>query len=134
MAFDKFKGFLSKTKDSAAKVLLSDTAGKVGQFGKSAVGLGLNFLPLVAGAGFAFAGVYGLEAYLGIKFAKDFRDNLRKNKLLSEPIKDWYEMFGDKVLSEDEGKKIYEKMKNRAQGKISDENSVLAYWKNVYDK
>ena len=54
--------------------------------------------------------------------------------MLSNPVLDWYEMFGGEVLAEDVGKKEYDKIKAHKQGKISDDNSVLAYWKSTYDK
>ncbi len=87
-------------------------------------------LPWVVGISCVFGGVYGLETYLAIDFSKNVRDNLKKNKELSDLTDDFYTILGYKTLTENE----YIKAKNKNMGKVSDANSILAEWKSVYDK
>ena len=139
MAFEKFTEFLSKT---TVVEKFFQGVGTKGEKGipiiknfqslnwKAGVDLSLNFLPLITGCACAIGGVYGLETYLSVKFFQGVRDNLNKNKLLSDPQKDWYDFIGAKLVDEEKFKKNNDKLKE----KISDEYSVLASWKSLYDK
>ncbi len=91
-------------------------------------------LPWAVAGGFFFCGVYGLESYLAIDFSQKFVENLKKNNMLSDAQKDFYTALGDKVLEKSAGEKEYEKMKNKKFGNMPVENSLLAKWKEIYDK
>jgi len=117
----------------AAASVLPKTVGSLFRF---ALGHGL---PLAVGGAFALTGHFGLGAYLGIKLAQGVRDNLKKNKMLSEsPVIDWYKanVFGEdyKILEQSEGEKAYKKMKSNNLGEMPDDYSILASYKNTYDK
>ena len=138
MAFEKFMDFISKTKigNNFAKGIATDWKDTpvMKHISRKSVKAGIdlvgNFLPLIVGTACAIGGVYGLETYFAVKFSQGVRDNLNKNKLLSDPQKDWYEFIGIELVDEEKFKKNNDKLKE----KISDEYSVLASWKSLYDK
>ena len=117
--FDKFSG-------NARNFILNRDANRA----KTAIDFAINATPWIVGLSFFVGGVYGLESFLAIDFSKKSVENLKKNKMLSDVQKDFYILLGEKIIEEAE----YNKIKNKKLGKISDENSILATWKSVYDK
>lgn len=114
---------------------LEGTASKLAGFKgtkkvKAGIDLAFNATPWIVGGACVLGGVYGLETYLAVDLAKGVRDNLKKAKEISDPVKDWYTIIGDELVDE----KAYEKNHNKELGKISDTNSLLSLWKSIYDK
>ena len=95
--------------------------------GKVLPNLLLNLSPWIYTGACVVAGTYGLGAYIGFDVVKSFRDNLKKNKLISDPVLSWYEMLGYDILKEED----YNKEKSK--GQLSDENSVRALFKSIYN-
>ena len=93
---------------------------------RNAPNLLLNLSPWIYTGACVIGGTYGLGAYIGFDVVKSFRDNLKKNKLISDPVLSWYEMLGYDILKEED----YNKEKSK--GKLSDENSVRALFKSIY--
>lgn len=126
-----FEKFLDKITDNS---IVSNVAETLCTLDPKQVKAGANFLghalPWFVGIGFTMCGVYGVETYLAVDFAKGVRENLKKAKMLGDSQKDFYTLIGDKIIEEDE----YNKIKNKQLGLISDENSAYAIWKSVYDK
>ncbi len=120
--FDKFSDFaLDKTLKFDKNVQTKLRAGG---------NLVANSIPWLVGISFFFGGVYGLESYLAIDFAKNAVENLKKNKAISDAQQEFYKFFGNEIIEKGE----YEKIQKKKLGKISDENSMLTVWKSVYDK
>ncbi len=107
---------LSKPKD----------AGIGKRIGRNAGNLALNMLPWIYTGACIIGGSYGLGAYIGFDLVKSFRDNLKKNKMISDPMLSWYDMLGYEILKEED----YNKEKDK--GKLMDENSVRALLKSIY--
>ncbi|MBR1545039.1 MAG: hypothetical protein IJ638_03805 [Alphaproteobacteria bacterium] len=101
---------------------------------KAGLDLANHAIPWGVGLGFFIGGVYGLESYLAIDFSKSAVENLKKNKMLSDAQKDFYTLLGNEVFDQSKGEDLFNKMKNKKFAKISDENSLLATWKSIYDK
>ena len=97
---------------------------------KSGVDLAIQSIPWFVGIHFFLCGAYGLESYLAIDFSNKAIENLKKNKKISDAQQDFYKVLGSKIIEEAE----YNKIKNKKMGKISDENSLLAAWKALYEK
>ena len=119
--FDKFSGgaldLVLKTKKIDGRI-------------SSGLDLAIQSIPWLVGIGCFLGGAYGLESYLAIDFSNKAIENLKKNKKISDAQQDFYKILGDKIIEESE----YNKIQNKKMGKISDENSILALWKSVYDK
>ena len=114
---------------------LEGTASKLAGFKETkkveaGIDLAFNAAPWIIGGVCVLGGVYGLETYLAVDLVKGVRDNLKKAKEISDPVKDWYTIIGDELVDE----KAYEKNHNKELGKISDTNSLLSLWKSIYDK
>ncbi len=120
-----FDGFANFTRNQLLKseILEADRV-------KAGIDLIGHAIPWGVGLGFFIGGVYGLESFLAIDFSKNAIENLKKNKMLSDAQQDFYQALGDKIVQEAD----YNKMIDKKLGKISDENSLLATWKSVYDK
>ncbi len=94
------------------------------------VDIAANLTPWIVGGACVLSGCYGVGAYLAVDFAKSLTDNLKKAELISDPVKDWYIAIGNELVEETD----YTKNQNKKYGKISDENSILAIYKSIYEK
>lgn len=126
-----FENFLDKVSDNPVASKLAEKFwtqdAKKWKAGSELVG---QALPWIVGIGFTMCGVYGVESYLAIDFAKGVRENLKKAKMIGDSQKNFYTLLGDKIIEEDE----YNKIKNKQLGILSEENSAFAIYKSVYDK
>ena len=86
----------------------------------------LNLSPWLVTGGCMIAGSYGLGAYITLDLVKGFRDNLKKNKLISDPVISLYDTMGYEILNEEDYNK------ENSKGKLSDDNSVLALFNSIY--
>lgn len=97
-----------------------------GRLSRTVPNMIVNLSPWIYTGACMIAGSYGLGAYIGLDLIKGFRDNLKKNKLISDPVLSWYDMMGYEILKEEDYNK------ENSKGKLSDDNSVLALFNSIY--